>query len=260
MKFTEAKEEFQIRCYYWATSEFEKEINESFPNFRSFKFGPVWALHQFMQQIGKNEQLTLSHSLLKRFHPDAVKMLGESSSEEEKLLLERCDRFRSKYDGVAWRGASGEKIKFVSKSKLRKVIGAAFTKAYGDRCVKMQTEKGWDPSFEMKIAGWIVATRFTFGRHESMINYYHSIESEAKIPNPEFPPEFWMPTLRLDHLISFASWLGICSQTQWTSLVEEDVDQACDAVIKLCGHFFDAVPQLLKGLEFEKIELDPPKR
>jgi hypothetical protein len=35
--------------------------------------------------------------------------------------------------------------------------------------------------------------------------------------------------------------------------MDEDVDSACDAAIKLCGHFFEVAPKLLKGLEFEKI-------
>ena len=40
MKFSEVKQEFEIRYYLWSKSEFEKEIEESFPNFRCFKAGP----------------------------------------------------------------------------------------------------------------------------------------------------------------------------------------------------------------------------
>jgi len=206
-----------------------------------------------MQQIKKDEQLTLAHSLLKRFHSDAIKALGKGFSDEENSWLNRFDKARAQFNESAVNGASTQKIRYASKSKLRKVMGATFAKVYGDRCVKMQIDKDWDPWFEMKIAGWIVTTRFTFGRHESLINYYHAIESEGKIPNPEFPPEFWMPAVRLEHLISFASWLGICSQTQWMHLTGEDVDEACDDVVRFCGQFFEAVPGLLKGLEFESI-------
>jgi len=253
MNFEEAKQEFKNRYYVWAASEFAIEINESFPNLRVFKNGPVWSTLQFMQQIDRNEQLILAHCLLKRFHPDAAKMLGEGFLDEENTLLSRFDKFRSQFHGQLGHEASGEKIKFASKSKLRKAIVATFAKAYGDRCVRIQIGNEWDPWFEMKFAGWIVATRFTFGRHESMISYYHSIESEAKLPNPKVPPEFWMPTMRLGHHISFGSWLGMCSQTEWMSLAVGDVDRACDAVIKLCGRFFEALPHMLKGLEFENI-------
>jgi len=253
MKLIEATREFQIRYYRWAKSEFETEINNAFPNLRTFRNGPIWEAFQFLQQLNKNEQLTLAHSLLKRFHSDAIKLLGEGCSDEEKCWLNKFDKTRAQFNESALNVASIQKIKYASKSKLRKAMGATFAKVYRERCVNMQIGKDWDPWFEMKIAGWIVTTRFTFGRHESMINYYHSIESEAKIPNLEFPPEFWMPAMRLEHLMSFASWLGICGQTQWMHLAGGDVDEACEAVIKFCGQFFEAVPGLLKGLEFESI-------
>ena len=168
MELSEAKLEFEIRYYWWAISEWEKELNDSF-------------------------------------------------------------------------------------TKLRKTMAEKFTKADGERCVKIPGERR-DPWFEMKFAGWIVTTGFTFGRSESMISYSHSIGSEAKTPIPEFPPEVWPPTKRLGLHISFAGWLGICSRTQWEHLFAEAVEPACDAVLKLCDRFFDVAPKLLKGLEFETIK------
>lgn len=254
MTISEGTQEFQIRYYYWAASEFEREIGESFPILRTFKNGPIREAYQFMQQIAKNEQLTLAKSLLKRTHPKATKILGEKLSDEENSLLNKFDNFRSQFHVPVGIDPSGQKIKYVSKNKLRKAIEISFTKAYGSRCVKiLTTEEGWDPFFEMKFAGWIVSTSFSFGRYQSMISYQHSIGSEAKVPIQEYPPECWPPTLRLGGSLGLLSTgLGI-AQPQWLSLKKEDVDQACDTVIKCCGHFFEAVPRLLKGLEFEKI-------
>jgi hypothetical protein len=93
MIFSEAKKEFQVRYYLWAISEWEKEIEDLFPNLRSFKAGTVWETHQFMQQLPKGDQLILAGSLLKRFHSDAVKTLGESMSPEEQSLRDRRDNF-----------------------------------------------------------------------------------------------------------------------------------------------------------------------
>jgi len=92
MKFVEAQREFQIRYYYWATSEFKREIGESFPILRTFKDGPIWAAHQFMQQITKDEQLTLAQGLLRRSYPDTAKILGEALSDEANMLLNRFTR------------------------------------------------------------------------------------------------------------------------------------------------------------------------
>ena len=60
----------------------------------------------------------------------------------------------------------------------------------------------------------------------------------------------------LASFISFSAWLGITSQIEWEYLMDEDVDPACDAVIKHCRHFLEVLPKLLKGLEFENIS--PP--
>jgi len=93
MTFSKAKQEFQVRYYLWATSEWENEINEAFPNFRSFKAGTAWETYQFMQQLSKHEQMLTAGGLLKRFHPDAVKALGETCSSDEETFRWRRDQF-----------------------------------------------------------------------------------------------------------------------------------------------------------------------
>ncbi len=257
MNFSKAQQEFEIRYYYWAISEFEKEIGESFPILRTFKNGPIWEAHQFMQQIEKSQQLTLAKGLVRRTHPKAAEILGERLSDEDNSLLNKFDNFRSQFHVPVGIDPSGQKIKYVSKNKLRKAIEIEFTKTYGSRCVKILTiEQGWDPWFEMKFAGWIVTTSFSFGRYQSMISYQNSIRSETKIPVQEYPPECWPPTMRLGGSLALLSGLGLIGQTQWLSLKKKDVDQACDVVINCCGRFFEAVPRLLKGLEFEKITAD----
>jgi hypothetical protein len=93
MTRSQAKEEFQVRLYYWARSEWERQINESFPDLRSFKAGTAWETVMFMGQLGRREQLLLAGALLKRFHPEAVKTLGETCSSEEESLRGRRDHF-----------------------------------------------------------------------------------------------------------------------------------------------------------------------
>jgi hypothetical protein len=93
MTFEKAKQEFEIRYYLWSISEFEKEIEESFPNLQLFKAGRVWRRYQFMRLLIKKEQMTLAHSFLKRWHRDTVKMLGEKISADEESLLSKYDGF-----------------------------------------------------------------------------------------------------------------------------------------------------------------------
>jgi hypothetical protein len=257
MKFSDAKQEFEIRNYLWSVSESEKEINENFPNLRLFKSGACWELHQFMQQLDRGEQLMLSHGRLKFIHSKILPVLGESISTDESILLDRFLKFGSQFDGVRVPklGPTGEKIKFASKSKIKKVIAAKFLDAFGSRCTKIPTGEHRDIRYEMKVAGWIVYTFFIFSGRAYVLDYDHGIESEETIPNPPFPPELWMSAMRLQDGISFGRWLGL-GGTSWECLQPEEVEPVCDMVIKFCGQFYDVLPKLLKGLELDKITIN----
>ncbi len=256
MAFSEAQQEFRIRYYWWATAEFEREIHESFPNLRLFKAGPISQLYQFMQRIDGGKQLVLAHALLKRFHPDAVEALAQSCSAEESAIRDELDGFRRlvcvREVTTAAKRSAEKTIKFVSKRKLRQMMVSRFAETYGSRCTRMEIGAESDPLFASKCCGWVISTRLDFGRRESLIQYDHSLESETRIHHPA-DPRISAPALELQRWISFGAWLGICSLTQWQYLTADDVEPACDAVIGLCGHFFEAAPKLLKGLEFDKL-------
>jgi hypothetical protein len=263
MTFEKAEQEFQIRYYLWATSEFEKEIDESFPNLRLFKSGSTWTMYRFMQQLDRSDQLSLAHSRLKKFHPEAVKVLDESCSAEEESLRTRLDAFRLVENGKQFFTSkpSGEKIKFASKSKLRRDILNQFKTAFGSECLDLACV-GLDPEldFKMKCCGWILKTHFEFNGRDRQIHYWHSIlekdygqrnlSSTTNEPHGRAAMEIGGP------FISFNSWFGISSQTQWSNLMDEDIEIACNTTIKFCSRFSEVAPKLLKGLEFEKITLE----
>lgn len=93
MTFSQAQQEFQIRYYLWATTEFEKEIDSSFPVLRTFKCGESWRLYQFMQRLERSEQVLLARGLLKKIHKDAVDTLREVRSDEENSICEKYYAF-----------------------------------------------------------------------------------------------------------------------------------------------------------------------
>lgn len=255
MKFIEAKQEFETRYYLWAISESEKEINEDFPNLRLFTNGDCWQLHQFMQQLFKSEQLMLLHGLLKSFHPKILPVLGQSISTDEKILLDRFVKFRYQLNEARMLklGPAGEKIKFATKSKIKKVLAAKFLNAFGSQCSKISPSEYRDLRYEMKFSGWIVYTFFAFSGRVYVLDYNHGIESEETIPTPPFPPELWPAVMILyNGGISFGRWLGL-GATNWECLLPDEVEPTCDMIIKYCGQFYDALPKLLKGLEFENI-------
>jgi hypothetical protein len=254
--FSEAKREFDTRYYLWASSEFKREIGDGFPTLKSFKSGPAWETYQFMLKLSQSERLLLAHALLNRFHPNAVKDLNETLDSDEESLRTRRDAFPSNVltfeDEVRARKKLGEEIKFASKAKLRKVMTAKFKTAFGAECIGLAcVDEEPELAFKMKRAGWIVNTFFYFGRGQTVLNYSHNIESEQS-----FPYRGRQIGMGLAGMISFNSYLGIASQTEWTYITNEEVDLACSRVLNLCSHFFDLLPKLLKGLESETVTPD----
>jgi hypothetical protein len=250
MTFEKAKQEFEVRYYLLATSEFEQEIDRSFPNLRTFKTGSALRLYHFIQQLEKGDQLILPHSLLKRAHPKAVEILGENCSvEEEELRSQRREFNLSEIvTEVCATKLIGENNKFANKRKIRKSILNHFKEAFGSKCIELECV-GLDPElkFRMKCCGWILTTLFDFGGSKRQIHYGHTITSETTTK------PHGIPKMIMGRGISFNAWLGISGQTQWSYLMDEDIEPACDAAMKFCGHFFEIAPKLLKGLEFEKI-------
>jgi hypothetical protein len=138
---------------------------------------------------------------------------------------------------------------------LRKAVTAEFKDAFGDQCIGLASVDE-EPylEFTMKCRGWILKTNFWFGRFASLINYGHGIVSESTFEHHGMQ----VPTMILPGpgQIALCSWLGISGMTQREYLMDEDVEPACNAVIKCCRHFFDIAPKLLKGLEAEKLTLE----
>lgn len=261
ISFSQAQLDFKIRYYWWALSEFEREIDECFPNLRLFNTGSACSLYQFITGMDKNQQLALARSLLRRFHSDAVKALGELSCIEGDRLRDRLDAFRSRATSdvelkVQTRRSAGERIKFVSKRKLVELMAREFKNAFGDPIVESGRVVIGDPRLELRVrstGGWLISTHFWFGRGESLLQYDHAIVSE-KIFEHHGPKGPYMGNLVIRPLMSFCDWLGICSQTQWEYLTtDEEAQKACDASIKLIRHFFEVAPKLLKGLEVSSI-------
>jgi hypothetical protein len=253
--FSEAKRQFDIRYYLWGTSEFEKEIEASFPTLRLFKAGGAWKTYQLMLQLPKSEQLVLARSLLKRSHPNAVKSLGETCSSEEDALLSRRDAAFSNIvsfgEEIQARKKAGECIKLAGKAKLRKVMTAQFKATFGSECFELAcVDEEEELRFNMKRAGWFVTTSFYFGRSKPVLGYTHRIASEEPLVyRPGIGP------MVVGAMMSFNSCLGI-SRTEWHYITEEEIESTCNTVIKLCAHFFDVLPKLLKGLECDSVVPD----
>jgi hypothetical protein len=251
MNFSQAKNEFAVRYYLWGEAEFKREIDESFPILRSFKTGRFWKRYRFMERLDKRDQLILASGLLKRSNPDAVQIIGEKFTPDEERLLAQLREFRLNSPDLETdlhaKQQAGEKIKFAGKAKLRRVIIGRFKEAFGSNCIDLAIV-GLDPdlNFKMQCCGWRLNTHFEFNGAARQITYFHQISSEtAKEPDGVRAIILGFPSL--------CGWLGLRGDVEWGYLKENDIQPVCDFVIQRCRHFFEVVPKLLKGIEFEMI-------
>lgn len=174
------RQEFNIRYYLWAQLEAEREITNSFPNLQSFRCGTTWKMYQYMRQLEPNGQNLYARALLKHYHSDASKALGEKITENEANLLSRgwsCSPpNRRREQEVRTRQEAGERIKFASKRLLRVSMTAKFRQAFGEQCLGLdQSEAAQDLRFQMKFNEWMVQTSFWFGRQHTLMSYKHLI-------------------------------------------------------------------------------------
>jgi hypothetical protein len=293
MTLSDAEKEFRLRCSVWAKAEWEREINESFPHLRLFKTGHAWNLYQFMQKFNKEDQLAWARGeesmcrkldafprvrdhfqIFKQLRregkfPDSkiifdvgcaplARILCDTDSTDVEFLSSKLDAFlgsipQSFEEQVKARTKAGEKIKFVSKKKLQKILTQKVKDVFGNQYEECLVDEGHWTAFDIKFDGWMLQTQFNFGRkpgyQQSVLGYWHNICSQKKAPHPAIP-EVMYPVAYLCRCVRWPCSWG------WEYLTEEDVELACDETFKYCRRFFEAAPGLLEGLEYEKIMIE----
>ncbi len=196
--------------------------------------------------------------LFQTLRDDLVLAVGDTGWSDDESLRSEADRL---FDGfptllerkIETRKQAGEKLRFASKRKILGAIKAKFESAFGSRCLRpLPAGNDEDLTFRTSCYGWIIQTHFWFGRQASLLDYSHSIVSEATCERAGNE----LPVMTLAQLISFSAWLGLTSQTQWEYLNDEDVDPVCEAAIKHCDHFFVVAPKLLKGLDASALTVE----
>lgn len=247
MDIFQIRQEFNVRYYLWAKLEAERERANSFPTLESFKGGMTWKMYQFIRRLDPDGQNAYVHALLKHYHAGAAKVLGESLSKEEAILLDRGWAFNlarlGREDEVRIRRKAGEVIRFAGKRTLRASMAAKFRDAFGGQCLEVgQVEKDPALRFLMNCKKWIVQTSFWFGRQQSLLSYEHLIASEERITHPQHPG-ITAPAA----VITLISWIGLCP-IEWEYIYDSEVAAACDTAVKLCRQVFDQLPRLLDGL------------
>jgi hypothetical protein len=220
-------------------------------------FFRIRGLYRSVQRLEKEKDFVQARMLRQRIQPDAARVAG-SDSENEDELWSRLDAVFEPIpptfdEEIAARELAGEKVEFVNKRALMKVMKAKYLHVFDGQSPEPYAADG-EPGFAFKTrcCGWILTTSFDFGRQEDWIEYSHDIESEDMFVQRS-PRGKCQEFLRIGRNVSFCSWMGIDAVTQWRQITNNEVELSCGGAIKFCQQFFDIAPKLLKGLEFDKI-------
>ena len=184
-----------------------------------------------------------------------ARILCNTDSTDAEFLSAELDKFLSSIpqsfeEQIIARKQAGEKIKFVSKKKLQKILTQKVKDVFGDEYVECRVDEGHWTSFDIKCGGWMLETQFNFGGkpgyQQCRLGYWHNICSQKKAPHPVMP-EVMYP---IAHLLRGVGWP--CAW-EWAYLTDEDIELACEETFKYCRRFFEAAPRLLKGLDVEGV-------
>lgn len=243
------KGEFSVRYYYWALEDFKREIKQGFPHLKQFKSGlPYWVM-DMMSDMTLDEQQMFAGALVKRFHKEAVQAAGHNFTAEEKEL---CDQYRARALGLTPTELDMRNKQLTSGLQLRpnrKLLRNMVKTELKRLNMILPTNAARGLNYHTHIDDWNILTHVDTERAHAQLMYSHHIYSidEFETVVGKRGEAIRLPITMRKH-ISLNSWLGIGSETAWFDLTELEFDQAAKQLAKLCSHFFEAAPTLLKGL------------
>ncbi len=177
-----------------------------------------------MDRLDEDERKRLLVAFVKRFHPQAIELLGNGLTREEEALLEWADALRSEMDfsdPPPPLRISNRKLETLLKSELRERFGqqTAFKKM-GPRMFL----------FESRYGPWVIRTWFDCGRHR---DYSHRIVSGE---------------ILLATSLSIQAWMGISAVTGWAYGLAKSEANIAKTMVDAVQRFLDHAPALLEGL------------
>jgi hypothetical protein len=247
--YAEAQREFQIRLYRWAKIAQENEIKESFSSFRYVdeEFARTFL---FFRSLDPNSQLVLGQGRLQVRHHEAAKALGEQISLEAQALMRREEAFRLRQLPGTWEGAFAPKNEAdqptkATRKQLKKAISGQFEATFANQLLPPDPlDRSEAMKFGIKFRGWTINTYFDFGRWAPEISCEHNVWNGQWITKDR-PAVLVANSLRVQ--MNYGNEIGI--RSGWEEIAVKDIEPTCAEIITHCRMMFDALTNLLEGLE-----------
>lgn len=228
-----ARQEFLSRCYAWALADLDREVEENLPLLRRVKGRLATSEVAVAESLSKEQRSNMFRARLKRVF--GFLMDRQLTSAEDEALAEELQ--------VRWREYTRDPVLSGYPQPMPRISRQGFRKLLKDKLGNQGFGKfdAWDPPAEWRyllpIGPWMVETYIDTGSRSRQLSYGHVITGPRNVP-----------LLTTGIRISCLGLLGL-APTIWDMLTPEDLPEAADDLIALCGHFLSAAPGLLRGLE-----------
>lgn len=239
------QDEFLLRYYRWALGDSRREFSEGFPLVNQISSTNAFDFLEFVESLAPSQREPFSRGLVKRFHPRACEILGESLSSSEEASLARYLHPGARLGGRLGVAVLGQrekqllkeelagKVNFqIDRKRLRTEIIKCLSPVLGGKYEPWGEWQVW--KYTNVFDGWKLSTYVDVGGHIHQLCYHHVLGAPN---NCEVHPK-----------ISLLGWLGIAGNTHWESLTERETSRAAASLAQICAHFLAALPVLLKDL------------
>lgn len=177
--------------------------------------------------LSSHDQVIYMQALIARANEDIIDIEEQMGASEYRRVWETYVMESRKLDLTRWR--SGEyATRAAIRQCIKRVVSAAFTaepEAVGTSVVRYRSE----------IGNFVIYTYFDWGGRAAALNYAHRIV----FPGSDYPAHY---------AISICSWLGLSSQTAWSSITKEELPVVGEALARVCKHFLRGAEEFLGGV------------
>lgn len=237
MTFTKAQEEFAVRYYLWAREESRLEIERGFPLLKRMDTSICRRYLRQIAQLSPQDQHAFATMLIKRFHPQVIRLLGEEAlSSEEVATIKRYTRghvieLDPVEEAFFQRQIRADPTTKLDRKRFRKIIKESLAPILG------QGEKddgGGTWHYITNIENIRIVTHVDTGGKHDQLSYFHRI--------------IFSGYQALHEQISVLDWMGLSSATHWRQLDDSKAEVTARFLAELCDHFLKVAPKLLKGI------------
>jgi hypothetical protein len=228
MYIEHAKYEFLVRFYHWSLSEWDAEIQSGFARLKKVGVDAAERFLAVLQTRPVDVIRPTTVALIKRAQPDALPLVGESLTPQDRALLADIDT-RRRLLPLKPRIRQGLPV-------ARRRKAATEVRSHLGQLGKLHQLGGLEWMYETPLSSWTVQTFIDFGGSRGDLCYGHQLlAGGATVTYREF---------------SFLGWLGI-SNTKWRIADEAGAEKAALQIVDLSDVFMRAVARLTQGLGVE---------